>query len=144
MEGKPEDDYDWERDTMSEQWNGKKALASVKALPDAMICDILLNQEIFAGVGNIIKNEALFITKVYPESKVKNIPEKKLKEIVKVAREYCFDFYKWKKAHVLKKHWLIHTKSVCPRCHVPAVKVYLGKTNRRTFFCPNCQVYYRG
>ena len=31
-----------------------------------MVCDALLDQTVFAGVGNIIKNEVLFRTGVHP------------------------------------------------------------------------------
>jgi endonuclease-8 len=55
---------------------------------------------------------------------------------------YSYDFLEWKKAFVLKKHWLAHTKKTCPLCNIPLIKEYLGKTNRRTFYCDNCQELY--
>ena len=57
-------------------------------------------------------------------------------------RQYSFDFYEWKKAYVLRKHWLAHTKRICPRCDIPFSKGHLGKTMRRSFYCENCQVLY--
>ena len=69
-------------------------------------------------------------------------PAAKLRELVAQAREYSFDFLEWKKAFVLKQHWLAHTKRVCPRCDLPFHKGHLGKTKRRSFFCPNCQKQY--
>ena len=41
----------------------------------ACFCDVLIDQHIFAGVGNIIKNEALFRAAVRPLSVVSKIPE---------------------------------------------------------------------
>jgi endonuclease-8 len=99
-----------------------------------------LDQNIFTGVGNIIKNEVLFRTKIHPESKVGNIPQKKINELIKEARNYSFDFLKWKKKYVLRKHWLAHTKSICPTCNTPMTRKHLGKTHRRSFYCENCQV----
>ena len=113
-----------------------------RAQPDQLVCDALLDQNIFAGVGNIIKNEVLFRIKVHPENIIQSLPPRKLTELINEARNYSFDFLKWKKAFVLKKHWLIHTKKTCPRCSIPVIKKYLGKTNRRTFYCENCQVLY--
>lgn len=143
IEGKTENIYDWELDTMSENWNSARALKSVRSLENSMICDALLDQNIFAGVGNIIKNEALFITKVHPEAKVKSIPVKKLKEIVSVTRDYCFDFYRWKKEYTLRAHWLIYRRSVCPRCNIKIKMKYIGMTDRQSFFCNNCQIFYK-
>jgi endonuclease VIII len=62
--------------------------------------------------------------------------------MVNEACIYSYDFLEWKKAFVLKKHWLVHTKKTCPRCNIPITKEYIGKTNRRTFYCNNCQVLY--
>jgi endonuclease-8 len=107
-----------------------------------MACDALLDQNIFAGVGNIIKNEVLFRIRLHPESLVGNVPEPVINELIAEARNYSFDFLEWKKAFVLKKHWLAHTKKTCPRCNIPFVKKYAGKTKRRSFFCTNCQVLY--
>ncbi len=108
-----------------------------------MVCDALLDQQIFSGVGNIIKNEVLYRIKLHPETLVKNIPARKITELIKEARNYSFDFLKWKKEYVLKKHWLAHTKKICQRCDLPLIKKYCGQTNRRSFFCENCQVKYR-
>lgn len=134
--------YDWSGDVMNDSWDPKKAKAKLKKNPEILVCDALLDQNIFAGVGNIIKNEVLFRIKVHPQSKIGKLPPAKLNALIKEARNYSFDFLKWKKAYVLKKHWLAHTKKICPRCHIPIIKKYLGKTNRRTFFCDNCQVLY--
>jgi endonuclease VIII len=134
--------YDWWADVMSEHWDEKLALARLRAQPDTLVCDALLDQDLFAGVGNIIKNEVLFRIRVHPLSTVGGLPAKKLRELVEQARQYSFDFYEWKKQFVLKKHWLAHTKRTCPRCNIPFHKGHLGRTQRRSFWCENCQVLY--
>jgi endonuclease-8 len=108
------DDYNWETDVMSEEWNPLKAEKSVKKLKNSYVCDTLLDQEIFSGVGNIIKNEVLFRIRVNPKSKVKHLPKNKLKELVKEASNYSHDFYNWKKIYELRKHWKIYRQKECP------------------------------
>jgi endonuclease-8 len=93
-------------------------------------------------VGNIIKNEVLFRTKIHPLSKVGELPPAKLKELTGETVNYAFDFLEWKKAFVLKKHWLAYNKKVCPRDHTPIHKEPLGKGKRQTFYCPKCQKLY--
>ena len=134
--------YDWTADVMNGSWSAAKAKRKLKLVPQMLVCDALLDQQIFAGVGNIIKNEVLFRVFVHPKSQVGNLPVKQLNLLIKEARNYSFDFLEWKKRFVLKKHWLAHTKKTCPRCKISLVKEYLGKTNRRSFFCDNCQVLY--
>lgn len=135
--------YDWSADVLNPAFDRSKAMAKLRKQPDTLVCDVLLNQDIFAGVGNIIKNEVLFRIRVHPRSLTGKLPLQQRKLLVKEAVQYSFDFLEWKKAFVLKKHWLIHTKTTCPRCGIPAVKEYMGTTQRRTFFCENCQVEYR-
>ncbi|MDQ6756435.1 MAG: endonuclease [Bacteroidota bacterium] len=139
VEGDADDVYDWEVDVMQDKWNPKKALASLKKMKGTMVCDALLDQNIFAGVGNIIKNEVLFRIKVHPESLVGALQSKPLKNLVEEARNYSFDFYEWKKIYQLRKHWLIYKKRKCPRCETPVVARHTGKGKRYSFFCENCQ-----
>lgn len=144
IENDPGEIYDWSSDVMNDKWNAAKAKKKLKEQPHTMICDVLLDQNIFAGVGNIIKNEVCFRIKVHPESEAGALPAKKINDLIKEAKNYSFDFLKWKRAFVLKRHWLAHTKKICSRCNIPFVKKYSGKTKRRTFFCTNCQILYSG
>lgn len=142
VEGHPDDIYDWSGDVMNESWDPAAARAKLKEQPDMLVCDALLSQDIFAGVGNIIKNEVLYRIRVHPESLIGKLPSRKLTELINEAVNYSFQFYEWKKNYELKKHWLAHTKKQCLRCDLPLKKQHLGKTNRRTFFCTNCQKLY--
>jgi endonuclease-8 len=142
IEGSLGDTYDWRTDVMSDQWDAARALKKLRAMPNTYVCDALLDQTVFAGVGNIIKNEVLFRIRVHPLSAVGALPARKLRELVEQARRYSFEFLAWKRAFVLRKHWLVHTRSICPRCNIPLSKGKLGKTHRRSFFCERCQKKY--
>jgi len=143
IEGDLHDTYDWRGDVLSDLWDAAAARKKLRAMPDTLVCDALLDQNVFAGVGNIMKNEVLFRIRLHPLSKVGALPPRKLAQLVEQARQYSFDFLKWKKAFVLRKHWLAHTKRTCPRCQIPFTKAHLGVTDRRSFFCEKCQVRYR-
>jgi endonuclease-8 len=134
--------YDWSGDVMSPDWDPAQARKKLRAVPDMLVCDALLEQDIFAGVGNIIKNEVLFRIRLHPLSTVGALPAPKLRQMVEQARIYSFEFLEWKKQFVLKKHWLAHTKSTCPRCLIPFSKGKLGKKQRRSFYCERCQRQY--
>ncbi|MBS1584188.1 MAG: endonuclease [Bacteroidetes bacterium] len=137
-----EEVYDWSADTLSPEWDSATALKKLKAKPGVLAADAILDQDIFAGAGNIFKNEVLFRIRVHPLSKIGKLPPKKLRELVEEVRNYAYQFLEWKKKFELRKHWLAHTKRTCPRCHIPFIKEHLGKTNRRTFYCSNCQLLY--
>jgi endonuclease VIII len=135
--------YDFSADVLNDSWNPRRASAKLREIPELNVCDALLDQEIFAGVGNIIKNEVLFRIKVHPKSLVGKLPPRLKSSLIREARTYSMDFLKWKRKFVLKKHWLVYTKKTCPRDQSPIHKEYLGITKRRTFFCKCCQKLYR-
>ncbi|WP_374443109.1 DNA-formamidopyrimidine glycosylase family protein [Epilithonimonas sp.] len=130
---------DWEADVMSDIWDPKKTKAKLKDNPEMMVCDALMDQDIFSGVGNIIKNETLFRIGVQPESRLGKIPANKINELVSEARNYSFDFLKWKRENTLKKHWKAHHKKNCPVCGQPLTNKITGKYKRRSFYCETDQ-----
>ncbi|WBV61137.1 endonuclease [Chryseobacterium camelliae] len=133
---------DWEADVMSNQWNPEKAKQKLIAHPKMLVCDALMNQDIFSGVGNIIKNEVLFRISVQPESLLGNLPSEKLDELIAEARNYSFDFLTWKREFMLKKHWLVHNRSVCPKCGEKLIRKQTGLGKRRSFYCLTDQKLY--
>jgi endonuclease VIII len=133
------DVYDWSADVMNDAWDPVAAKKKLLAQPGMVCCDALLNQEIFAGVGNIIKNEVLFRIGVHPLSLVGSLPKARLAALIDEARIYSFQFLEWKKAFVLKQHWLVHRQRECPKGHGPLTIKYLGKTKRKSYYCERCQ-----
>jgi len=142
LEGDINEYYDWSADVMNDQWNKKSAKAKLKAIADKYICDALLEQDIFAGVGNIIKNEILYRVRVHPESIVGKIPAAKINKLIDGTRIYSFQFLEWKRKFELKKHWLAYGKKICLRCNLPIIREQTGLKKRRSFICVNCQTLY--
>ena len=142
--------YDWRTDVMADAWEPRLARKALRAMPDALVCDALLDQTVFAGVGNVIKNEILWRIRVHPLSTVGALPAVKLRALVEQARAYTLEFYAWKKADAagtglvwrgdtLASHWCVHNKKMCPRCRIALVKEHLGVLDRRSFYCTRCQ-----
>lgn len=138
-----DDVYDWKADIMNEAWDSKQAAARMKAKPKALLGDILLDQKIFAGSGNIIRNEVMFRCRVHPENEIQDLPDKKLLEIADEMANYACDYYKWSLDHKLNKHLEAYGREMCPRDHIPFHKEDLGKTKRHTYYCNVCEKLYR-
>jgi endonuclease VIII len=134
--------YDWSTDVMQESWDPQRAEQKILQAPLRQADDLLLDQQVFSGVGNIIKNEVLYRIQVHPESLGASLPPEKRAALIEEARHYSFQFLDWKKEGTLRQHWLAHTKKTCSRCNLPFVKKHTGVTPRRSFFCTNCQVLY--
>ena len=130
---------DFSKDIMSDAWDPKQAFIKIKNFPESEIADILLDQDIFAGVGNIIKNEALLLAKVSPLRKIKSLSDKKIKSIIDITKSYVFQFYHWRKEFVLKKHYQVYRQSHCKICGEKVIRKKTGFRNRLSFICPNCE-----
>ena len=131
--------YDFSTDIMSAAWDSKKALKAVKSHQEDEIADVLLDQSIFSGVGNIIKNEVLFLVKKRPSILIKDMSNYLLQKIIRTAQKFSLQFYEWRKQFILKKHYRIYRKSLCPLCGAKICRKKTGKRERISFFCPKCQ-----
>jgi endonuclease-8 len=130
---------DFSTDIMSPMWDKKKAYQTLKNYSDQQIADVLLDQAVFTGVGNIIKNEVLLRAQILPTRLVKTIYAKDLKNIIKLTRDFVFKFYEWRKNFELKKNYLIYRQSVCKLCGSKVTRKKTGVRKRISFMCHNCE-----
>lgn len=132
-----------EFDILSNNWHLNKVLQRSAELKEAYICDALLDQNVFAGIGNIIKNEALFRAAVQPLSVVSKIPEERLETIALEARAFSQRFYEVRNTgEKLNPYLQTYRNKQCPRCGQQVQLKRTGKSARISFFCPDCQVLY--
>lgn len=129
-------DYDYSVDIMSSKWDAAAAYKQIRAQPTEEIADVLLDQEIFAGVGNMIKNEVLSRMKVAPQHKIKDLSPAKLKAIITDTQIFSKLFLKWRKKFELRAHLLVHRKGTCPYCGNKLLRAKTGKRERWSYWCP--------
>lgn len=83
------DSFDNEIDVFSDEFQIEKTEKLLFGkYADKKVGDILLNQDVFPGLGNIIRNEVLFLSKIHPESTVDKIPAKKIKDLLINIKEF--------------------------------------------------------
>jgi endonuclease-8 len=132
-------EYDFTADVLSPTWNARKALARMRRFPDAQIGDVLLDQAVFAGVGNIIKNEVLFRMGTSPFATVAELSPQARRAIVHDARAFSFRFLELRRRFALRKNLEIYGRSACPRCGGRVTRRVHGQRQRRSFYCASCQ-----
>ena len=137
--GSARNGYDFSADVMSPDWNARAAMRKVRRHPQSQIADVLLDQSIFAGVGNIIKNEVLFRTRTHPFTRVRDLSSRRLRAITDDARVFSFRFLELRRTFSLRKNLEVYGKSTCPRCGGRIRRRVHGIRERRSFFCPVCQ-----
>jgi endonuclease-8 len=132
--------YDWRIDIMSSSWDCKLVAELLSTRPHQLVCDALVDQDIFAGIGNSMKNEILFMQRLHPLVKISQLNKKQLIELIAHARSYALDFYQWSKKMTVRKNLQVYQKRLCPRCMVILKKETLGQSKLATFFCDKCQL----
>jgi endonuclease VIII len=131
--------YDFTADVLSPTWSARKALARMRRFPDDQIADVLLDQSVFAGVGNIIKNEVLFRTGTSPFATVAELSPQARRAIAHEARAFSLRFLELRRQFALRKHLEIYGRRLCTRCGGRVSRRVHGLRHRRSFYCPTCQ-----
>lgn len=120
--------------------------AYIKKHPKEIIADTLMNQELFPGVGNIIKNESLYLARINPNRKLRSLSERDIKKIVTSLRKFSNKFYKAEKAHPGYKalrssdYLNVYLGGKCPKTGEKIIRRQIGKLKRMTMWCPSHQI----
>lgn len=142
-EGKPEDFFDSRTDLLHNDFDEKLIYSEIRRLhQNKLVGDVLMDQNIFAGSGNIIRNEALFRSKIHPESIISAIPAQRLKQLITVTKEYTYEFLSLTGTGKIKKEAKIYGKSTCPEHGTEIKIIHPGKVKRKTYVCTKCQKIY--
>ncbi|XP_078071578.1 endonuclease 8-like 3 isoform X2 [Mustelus asterias] len=129
-----------ELDVCSAKFNCSRAENELKQHGARMICDVLLDQTVLPGVGNIIKNESVFDSSFHPAVKIWRLSDEQIHHLVKVTRDFTILFYKCRKmGSALFKHYKVYKRSSCGQCNGNITVCRLGENKRMTYFCSHCQ-----
>ncbi|XP_076468433.1 endonuclease 8-like 3 [Babylonia areolata] len=128
-------------DICSPTFNPKLAVKEMMLEKDRQLCDVLLDQDVLPGVGNIIKNEALFDSGLKPDSKVSELCVEHISHLVKMTRDFSMLFYKCRKNGTnLRQYMKVYQKGKCGECSTKITMTRMGEDSERvTYFCPTCQ-----
>jgi len=123
-----------------------------KVLPKkGKIKQILMNQNVIAGIGNIYSDEILWQVKIHPFKDISNLSQKKLKEIyqaikkilskaIKLGGESISNFRRisGEKGYFDRERRVYRREGKkCSHCQIIIKKIKLG--GRSAYYCPNCQ-----
>ena len=98
--------------------------------------EVLVDQRVVAGIGNMWLAEALWHARLSPWAEVRDVSDAGLREALTWARDEL-------RAAVLeaRPHRSVYRKPgrPCPRCGEPIRSRGLGDANRTAYWCPTCQ-----
>jgi endonuclease VIII len=126
-------------DVLSSHWSPRHVLHLMEGKKDTLLCDLFLDQNLFAGSGNIVKNEVLFNLRLHPLTRLSQIDRADWPKLVRAIHSYCENFYEWKKKFELRRHWQVYRQHRCPLCGEKLIKENNGRLARKSFFCETHQ-----
>jgi endonuclease-8 len=102
------------------------------------IGEVLLDQAVVSGIGNILRIEILFYSHIHPQRKVADLSDDDMKEILFWTMKLMSQWLK--ESGRKNKSWRrIYRKSGTP-CPVCGTTIHFFRQARRlTFACPTCQ-----
>lgn len=137
----PEKIYDWRTDIMSKEFNKAHVKSLIKKQAKKTIDDVLMDQDIFSGVGNKIRNEALYRAAIHPLSMVEKIPAAKITKLVNEVLAYAQIFYKQLSKSGVNDQFQVYKQAFAPDGSEVTMKV-LKQTKRKIYFSEHKQQLY--
>lgn len=122
------------------------ALAARLAKRKKAIKEVLLDQSLLAGVGNILAIESLWRAKVSPKKRASTLTPAQVKAIAKGVMDAIhatIAAQEGERASYVNaggpNPFKVYGRKnePCPRCKTPIARIVLG--GRGTYFCPHCQ-----
>jgi endonuclease VIII len=112
--------------------------------------DVLLDQRVAAGIGNVYKSEVLFECRVHPRTRVGDLAEQRVAELfATAARLMRLNLLTRRRTSVpLRRRPLPSSARLwvygrqgrpCLDCGTAVERFMQGDMNRSTWFCPRCQ-----
>lgn len=124
-------------DILAEDFDADAVVEAVRADPGRGLGDVLLDQHLVAGIGNIFKSEACFAARVDPWRRVGDVSDEELRAVLTAAREQMQAAVETGGRHRFQVYK--RRQGACPSCRRPISSRGQGDANRTTYWCPRCQ-----
>lgn len=134
-------------DLLGSDWDPDEAVRRIREQPDREIGDALLDQRNLAGIGNLYRSEVLFVHRIKPGTKVRDVAA--LTEVVNTAQKLLVvNRDRWAQITTGDprrgyEHWVYErTRRPCRRCGTPikSMEQLSNGRPRLVYWCPRCQV----
>lgn len=108
------------------------------------LVDVLLDQDVASGIGNVFKSESLHVARLHPFLRLDQVDDDRLAALYATAASQLnrsvlaagtprtttphggyFVYRRWRQP--------------CRRCQMPIERAYRGTARRSTYWCPSCQ-----
>jgi endonuclease VIII len=125
-------------DILTDSFDLGEVIRRARASDAATLGELLLEQRVCAGIGNIYKCEALWAHRLNPGSAPGELDDGALRRLYTTARDMM---RRSLKPSLGRQTHAVHARGgrPCPRCGTPIRIRSQGELARLTYFCPKCQ-----
>jgi len=141
LTGSPAKVYDWRTDVLSNNFDPFYVKSLLKQQGSKTIDNVMMDQKIFSGVGNILRNETLYRAGIHPLSVTGKIPAIKITRLVKEAAKYAQLFYQ--ELETSKNHNFAVYQQEYATDGSAVTMMMSPKTKRKIFFSEHKQKLYQ-
>ncbi|HTM24363.1 MAG TPA: DNA-formamidopyrimidine glycosylase family protein [Vicinamibacterales bacterium] len=140
-------------DLLGASFDEAEAIRRFRERESHEIADVLLNQRVVAGVGNIYKSEVLFLCRIDPFAPVARVSGDELQRVLATARKYLranvahprggivtYTGYRRGGRGAGQRHYVYgRAGKPCRTCGTTIAVRAQGPHARLTYWCPSCQ-----
>jgi endonuclease-8 len=143
------------QDLLAEEFVIPDALQRMREHADAAIAEVLINQRVVAGLGNVYKSEILFICRINPFTRIREVNDADLTTVLETSRRILranvsndlapmttYSGYRrtTRRASPRERLWVYgRGRLPCRKCATPIRAAKQGLDARLTYWCPVCQ-----
>jgi endonuclease-8 len=125
-------------DVLDDDFDRERALRNIRARGDEEIANVLLNQRVIAGIGNIWKSESLFVAGINPFARVAQLDDAQLARLVDTAAKLLR--HSATTISGRPRMWVYSRGGdPCRKCGTPIRYRKQGPDARGTYWCEVCQ-----
>lgn len=130
-------------DILGDKWSVSDVVARARAQGSTAVGEILLDQRVIAGIGNVYRCEALWHCRINPWTAISDISDDELRALFETARQAMRGNLRggWERRFPGYGRGAVHGRGhrPCPRCNTLIKVKAQGEHARTTYWCPNCQ-----
>ena len=124
-------------DPLRDDYSRAGAVWSLRGEADRPIGIAIMDQSVLAGVGNILRNEILFLSRVDPRRTVGSLGDDELDRILDWTEELM---ERWLRNMGERKNWIhVYRRSGNPCGECGDEIEFFRQDDRITYVCPTCQ-----
>lgn len=108
---------------------------------DTQVADLLLDQRVAAGIGNVYKSEVLFLHGIDPFTPVADVDPERLRDVFETAHRLLRVNLHTNRRVTYQGGQAVYGRrgQDCRRCGTPVRMRRQGPMARSTYWCPSCQ-----